>query len=91
MDASWSDLLFSHKQKKSELTTMDSEHSRLQASARRIADLVQETRAERRRRDGLIRQLLDRGDKYKHVSKSANRSIGTCAAIAARRDDDGED
>lgn len=88
MHASWSDLLFSHKQKKWGLRVMDSEHARLQASARRIADLVQETRAERKRRDRIIRVLLDRGDKYKDVSRSANRSIGTCAAIAGRRDDD---
>jgi hypothetical protein len=49
---------------------------RITESARRVADLRQQEKMERARRDTLILEALDLGYEPKRVAKAAGRSVG---------------
>jgi hypothetical protein len=59
---------------------------RLARIADRVRTLNAETTAERARRNGLIRELIERGEKYRAVSRAASLSIGAIAAVMAGSD-----
>ncbi len=55
--------------------------ARLSSSADRLAQLDEETEAERRRRDELIVELRDRGLSWSKIGKAARLSPGRCVAV----------
>lgn len=59
---------------------------RLARTAERVRTLNAETTAERARRNGLIRELINRGEKFRAVSRAAQLSIGAIAAVMAGSD-----
>lgn len=61
---------------------------RLSTTAERVRTLNAETTAERLRRDRLVRQLIDRGEKYRSVARAAGLSVGGVAAIVGRPEPD---
>lgn len=64
----------------------DSLLDRLAGCRDRIADHRKALRAEMDRRDSLICEAIDRGERYRVVSRHSGRSIGTVAAIVGRGD-----
>jgi hypothetical protein len=62
------------------------EVSRLDTIAERVRTLNAETAAERSRRNELIRELIDRGEKYRAVSRAAALSVGAVAGVMAGSD-----
>lgn len=63
------------------------EVTRLAHIAERVRTLNAETDAERARRNGLVRELIDRGEKYRAVCRASGLSIGAVAAVMAGTDE----
>jgi hypothetical protein len=63
------------------------ERARLDTTADRVRTLNAETTAERARRNGIIRELIDRGEKYRAVSRAAGLSVAAIAAVMGGRSD----
>lgn len=59
---------------------------RLADTAERVRTLNAETRAERARRNGIIRELIDGGETYRAVARAAGVSLGQVAAILTTTD-----
>lgn len=54
---------------------------RLARTGETVRTLTAELRAERDRRDKLVRELIERGEKYRAVARVVRLSPGTIAAI----------
>lgn len=65
-----------------------SEVLRLSRTAERVRTLNAETTAERERRDRLVRELIDRGEKWRTVARASGMSIGGLARIMGRMPED---
>lgn len=63
------------------------ELSRLDTTAERVRTLNAETTAERCRRDRIIRELIDRGEKYRAVARASGLSVAAIASVMAGHDD----
>jgi hypothetical protein len=61
----------------------DAESGRLATTGERVRTLNAETRAERSRRNTLIREMIDRGEKYRAVGRAAGLSNAAVAGIMA--------
>lgn len=57
------------------------EGSRLDSTAERVRTLNAETTAERSRRNRIVRELIDRGEKYRAVARVAGLSVAAIASI----------
>jgi hypothetical protein len=57
------------------------ETSRLATTAERVRTLNAETCAERERRNEIVREMIDRGEKYRAVGRAAGLSPAAICAI----------
>lgn len=65
------------------MDTTSSVLERLQASADRLAQLDEETHAERERHAKLITSARDEGHSWRAIARAARRSLGRCHEIYA--------
>jgi len=59
------------------------ETDRLATTGERVRTLNAETTAERSRRNRIIRELIDRGEKYRAVARASGLSVAAVAGIMA--------
>lgn len=59
------------------------EAQRLHSTAEHVRTLAAEIVAERQRRNALMRELIDRGEQYRHVAAAAGVSSTTVADVMA--------
>lgn len=67
------------------------EVKRLRTTAERVKTLSAEVAAERDRRNRIIRELINRGELYRAVSRAAGLSVAGIAGIMGWQDSDTQD